>query len=234
MNDLVSEILNTYPGTSSTALIWVNNAVSGTGPIKLSNSAPADGGQYLYECLFFRVPGSVGGLVYDGFDYSYYQFQSYGPVAASMGIPLDTKNSTLTATTFRYSAETNGYHDDIQVGQNDSFSPVIALPYQIALPPLLTVADWEALAPVNVGYPCTFSTLGLDGYSIMGPDFSLGRMIRITAASVNNQVVVTAWTQGGYQRRRYAHGLHALSQRQLYGSDSQPYSVLQPSRRRLV
>ena len=203
--NLIQEGAVDYPGTSWNAVVTLMPASGGVSDLELSDVTAADSGQYLIESLLSPLTalgggaqiGAVQNIVIDNPSFAG-TFPPYGPNLSASNVPLLNDFGSLQSGTFNFSGRSRGLYDTIEVGAQDSFAPVITLPaqFKIPLPPLLTVADWEALPG-----GCTFSTTDPNGNPLWGPDMSLGRVIQIHSPSstVNSTgfdfVTVATWKQ---------------------------------------
>ncbi len=196
--NLIQETPVDYPGTSWNAVVTLMPALGGVSDLELSDVTAADGGQYLIESLLSPLTSpesaaldSVRNVVLDNPSLAG-TFPPYGPNLSASNAALLNDFGSLQAGTFNFSARSTGLYDTIEVGAQDSFAPVITLSaqFKIPLPPLLTVADWEALPG-----DCHFSTTDSGGNPLWGPDMSLGRVIGINSPTGAEQVTVATWTQ---------------------------------------
>jgi hypothetical protein len=167
----VDQISGNYSGQSWFSLFTFdcNNA----NDIYIEYPIIADAAGYLCESTFTRCPVNIRTNT------ALVGASGMGPNMANGGASITNVSGPVSELNARDWSMVGyqGVSDLQELGKGDDFSPVLSLPFQCPLPDLRTVAAWQALSAT--GSP-TFSNLSGDGYPLMGPDGSSGKMIRIS------------------------------------------------------
>lgn len=203
-NMIVDPILN-YPGETWGATMVFDG---GAAYLEFINCAPADGLAYVCETLVPNLGlygrifiSTVSNIIIDNATTGVTSYYLFGPNLISTGVDLlssgalfsnitEPPTSSLYALT-QYSNTFRGYVDNAEIDRNADFSPVITLPYQLELHPILTVSDWNNL---TISGSITASSVGADGYALWGPDLSTGKVIRLSASIDGSYFVAGNWT----------------------------------------
>jgi hypothetical protein len=170
-SNIVSEAPVAFPGEATAMFYFKSGTATGLVGMTFTDCTPADLGGYLLESI-----GPPGNLTISDIVVNNPGAAIMGPNMQAANVQVNGTGLAMTAQTRNYSTSVGGWVDNIEAGRHDSFAPIATLPaaWVLPMPPLLTVADWQALTQPA-------GTVSITQTSDIGPDFSVGKMIRVNS-----------------------------------------------------